>query len=223
MVINSIGRDNFKEDSDSNLDFIRYQLGTPTIKHKEVETAISSIYQPNGKIASKINIQSTEQKIGLAYSFQSDEIAFGNLIHQALSQLKNKNDIEIIAHQLCIETDGYQNELLFSRIKNTLSDVFKLMESKSFISPEWTEYNELEICDVTGKILRPDRVLMNNNQVIIIDFKTGIVEKEHRDQVLEYTIIFKAMGYEIKGAYLIYTATSTVVPIDLNAQELFVE
>jgi len=51
---------------------------------------------------------------------------------------------------------------------------------------------------------RPDRVMMKDRQVVVVDFKFGKPKDGYRQQVREYMDLLSAMGYEQISGYLWY-------------------
>ena len=79
-----------------------------------------------------------------------------------------------------------------------------LKEVKGWYSGEWTLYNECSIIynDEQGKMQtrRPDRVMMKDDEVVVVDFKFGKKKPEYSTQVREYMFLLSEMGYtDIKG------------------------
>ena len=79
-----------------------------------------------------------------------------------------------------------------------------LDEVKDWYSGEWTLYNECSIIynDEQGKMQtrRPDRVMMKDDEVVVVDFKFGKKKPEYSTQVREYMSLLSEMGYTgIKG------------------------
>jgi CRISPR/Cas system-associated exonuclease Cas4 (RecB family) len=66
--------------------------------------------------------------------------------------------------------------------------------------------NEAELLLEDGSILRPDRLMIKDKQVIIIDYKTGNEERHHTDQVKQYAAVLSKMGYNDIKIFLIYTS-----------------
>jgi CRISPR/Cas system-associated exonuclease Cas4 (RecB family) len=60
---------------------------------------------------------------------------------------------------------------------------------------------------------RPDRVLIDDDKVVVIDFKTGAEKPADSKQVREYQALLKEMGYEKVEAYLLYIAQNKVVKV----------
>ena len=62
---------------------------------------------------------------------------------------------------------------------------------------------------------RPDRIIINNNKVTVIDFKFGRTKtNQHIHQIKNYKSIIEEMGYKDVEAYLFYGDTNEVVNID---------
>lgn len=67
--------------------------------------------------------------------------------------------------------------------------------------PEWfpadgTEVlNETELIDTDGESYRPDRVLVKDGKVTVIDYKFGERNRRYRRQVARYADIYRRMGY----------------------------
>ena len=70
--------------------------------------------------------------------------------------------------------------------------------------------NEEEILLSNGRIIRPDRLIFKDNEVTIIDYKTGLENNAHKKQILEYKSEIKNMGYKVKECLLIYINEKTI-------------
>jgi ATP-dependent exoDNAse (exonuclease V) beta subunit len=62
--------------------------------------------------------------------------------------------------------------------------------------------------------LRPDRVIIKNNQAIVIDYKTGEMKKTDHEQVQNYCSILRQMGYKPVKGYLLYTQDIQIVKVE---------
>ena len=65
---------------------------------------------------------------------------------------------------------------------------------------------ETEILLPSGETYIPDRVVTKENQVKVIDYKTGSILRldDHKSQLINYADILSEMGYENIELYLIY-------------------
>ena len=94
--------------------------------------------------------------------------------------------------------DGYLSKLpLFpvSFINNKLV--------ADWFSDRWTLFNECAILTVeNGEVIerRPDRVMTDGREWVVVDFKFGSPKDEYHDQVREYMQLLADMGHtHIKG------------------------
>jgi len=71
--------------------------------------------------------------------------------------------------------------------------------------------NESEVIDTDGSVYRPDRVVVKDSNVVIIDYKFGEHDSRYLRQIQKYADIWKRMGYEKVSAVLWYVHTGEVV------------
>ena len=57
--------------------------------------------------------------------------------------------------------------------------------------------NEAEIISANGAVLRPDRVAMKDNSVVIIDYKTGLMSNSHAKQITQYGDALNEIGFDL--------------------------
>jgi RecB family exonuclease len=90
-------------------------------------------------------------------------------------------------------------------IKEAIHSVVNHSELKPYFSEEVTVFNEREIVDVDNQVVIPDRLVFNaQNEVTIIDYKTGNPSKEHHQQVLRYERVLKSMHFKVDKKLLVY-------------------
>ena len=71
--------------------------------------------------------------------------------------------------------------------------------------------NEISLIDTDGCIYRPDRVVVKDGKVMIVDYKFGEHRSSYERQVKGYARIWKRMGYEDVTAFLWYVQTGEVM------------
>ena len=82
--------------------------------------------------------------------------------------------------------------------------------------PEWFPedgegiFNETELVDTDGKVYRPDRVLVRDGSVTVIDYKFGGRHSGYAGQVGHYAGIYRRMGYEDVSSAIWYVLTDDV-------------
>ena len=85
---------------------------------------------------------------------------------------------------------------------------------KSFFSAAYTVWNERDILIPDSENIRPDRLMENEHELILIDYKTGKPKKEDRQQIEHYKQVVSQVftGKEIK-TYLVYIQEGKKVAI----------
>ena len=64
---------------------------------------------------------------------------------------------------------------------------------------------------------RPDRVIVNENETIVIDYKSGGKNEKHKEQVSIYMYLLTQMGYKNVKGYVWYFMTGDI--IDANDEK----
>ncbi len=68
------------------------------------------------------------------------------------------------------------------------------------------------ICE--GIILRPDRIVINsNNEAVIIDYKSGLEDKKHMQQLQSYQDVLEDMRLKVTKKILVYINDTVFVRI----------
>ena len=104
---------------------------------------------------------------------------------------------------LILKLEDQKNKLLHE-INFLLSNT----EIQDFFSPKWKVRNEKEILMPNGRTYIPDRIMFNDAEVVIIDYKTGEKDSKHIEQIVNYSNALNMMGYKNIKRYLIYTNSS---------------
>jgi hypothetical protein len=90
------------------------------------------------------------------------------------------------------------------QIKEIVLQIISHPKLKSFYTSENTVKNECEIITENGLILRPDRMVFNNNRVVIIDYKTGKKAQKYYEQLYTYGDALNTMGYLVEKKIIVY-------------------
>ena len=134
---------------------------------------------------------------------QKESIKWGKILHLALSQIKQKEDIEVVIDTLF--SKGKCDKSQYDKLKNKLPVLLESEKIAKYFTPNWEVRTEKEILLETGETYIPDRLVFNGNEVTIIDYKTGDREHKHQNQIKDYANALKKMGYEVIDTDLIYT------------------
>ena len=148
----------------------------------------------------------------LTGNHRSERINKGTIMHQIFEQIIVKSDVKSAVH-------GVVSSGLISKQEGeefTIKIEALLQESpfSDWFSGNWRVLNEREILRVGATRHRPDRIMLRDAQVVVVDYKTG--EKSAKDlrQVQGYLDDMQKMGYENVFGYIWYLHNNEVVVVD---------
>ena len=147
-------------------------------------------------------------------------IETGNILHALLASIQNKDDIDRAIDLL--EFDGvlYNKPMTRQQLKSYIEHELNDSQIAKWFSPEMKVFNECSILFYDAEIgqvreRRPDRVIYNNDEITVIDFKTGRKLVRHQEQVREYMSLLHDMGYKNISGYLWYIQQHNIVKVEL--------
>ncbi|MFV9551738.1 UvrD-helicase domain-containing protein [Algibacter sp. PT7-4] len=143
-------------------------------------------------------------KSGLLWdTTQQKAIEKGNLIHNIMAKINTKSDINFVIQDFINTATITPEQALL--LKTTVLNIVNHPELKDYYKPNLTIINERDIISKNGIILRPDRIVINpQNDAVIIDYKTGLENKKHEQQLQSYQDVLKDMKITTKKKILIY-------------------
>ena len=131
----------------------------------------------------------------------NEERAFGNLVHKLLAEINSVEDIQKTVNRF--SNQGYIKQEEVKNWEKRLFDYVVHPKLAPFFSQDNQIYAEKTIL-YQGKTYRPDRVLINDNSLTVIDFKTGKFLENHKEQVNQYANLLHTMGYDTVLKLLVY-------------------
>lgn len=207
-----------EEDKEENDEPIVYEYGEICIsgEKKKSDTTNRLVAVPE---AVNVKIESLETEIDFKQSnrsadfirgdedeeenLRSQYIRQGQLLHTLFASIDTREDLPSAIERLLFE-GVIESAEKAEEISEIAERALSLKEVKDWYSGEWTLYNECSIIynDGQGKMQtrRPDRVMMKDDEVVVVDFKFGKKKPEYSTQVREYMSLLSEMGYaDIKG------------------------
>ncbi|MCI5059080.1 MAG: UvrD-helicase domain-containing protein [Flavobacteriales bacterium] len=161
----------------------------------------------------KLKIASQDEE--LVYAEILSDQDYGRLVHDILTEVYILEDIDQVFEDYL---ERYpESEVLLENLKTRLLGILQddsLIQY--FSSGAYAILNERDIVTKWGKLLRPDRMIIDekNNWVTIIDYKTGAIKAEDELQIQEYSDTLIDMGFEINELLLVYIEESQIIEID---------
>jgi len=127
----------------------------------------------------------------------------GSLLHDILANASTQKEVEDYITNLIL--DGIVQEDEKPNLVTKALEVLENTDLKAVLSKATGSISEKNIIDAKGKLHRPDRILFNKDEVIILDYKFTLEESDkHIEQVNTYKVLLSEMGYQYIKAYLFY-------------------
>jgi ATP-dependent exoDNAse (exonuclease V) beta subunit len=182
----------------------------PKDKHKETTgIKLLNYYTNTSNKPLKIRRQSSEF-FNLSDQ-QKNRISKGRILHSVFENIIIEQDIETAVRRA--ENEGIVSFSEIDEIKQIISDSFKNPMVKNWFSEENKVLNEVSILLPENVQKRPDRVILKDNEVHVIDYKFGEQNPSYNDQVKEYCEILNQMGYIKVRGYIWYVMDNLIVEI----------
>ena len=140
---------------------------------------------------------------GKGYFNDKSARLYGNMMHDLLSAIKTAGDVQPAVNELVFSgaIDLEEGIQMSERILKLISQP----DTAQWFSKDANVINETEILVSEGNFLRPDRVVIYDDHVDVIDYKFGNLErKKYIRQVSTYMKLMKEMGYKNINGYLWY-------------------
>jgi len=136
---------------------------------------------------------------------------WGNFIHYALSNINHAEDVESAVAQLIQNgmATTEQAEELNKKISAVISDPL----INKYFQPGCVIKTEAEMLLKDGSTLRPDRVIIEGDKAIVIDYKTGGINDSHEKQISSYAEVLGEIGYTETKKFLVYIDLNKVIPV----------
>ncbi len=138
---------------------------------------------------------------------------WGKLLHLALADIHYYEQKDVVLDSFlklgkCTKED-------YEKLQITIKDLLNHNEVKPYFTDSWDVKTEKEILMENGKTYIPDRLLFskNTNDVVVIDYKTGVRQDKHIQQISEYAIALGKMGKSNIKKILIYTSEPVKVEV----------
>lgn len=187
-------------------DIVNYYKEGKVLKHqasakKTNKDAYQLSYNSVRNWRDVVNLKNTSNQL---WDVELDKKEWGTQLHVWLSKIHYYDQKESVLEQLL--KDHSVSVGIKTKLIDRINQVFGSEKLKTFFSSDWIVKTETEILLPSGETYIPDRVVTKENQVKVIDYKTGSILKldDHKSQLINYADILSEMGYENIELYLIY-------------------
>ena len=175
---------------------------------EEIKTIVQEKFISTAKEDHNLHLMT---KQGLLWdTSQEAAIEKGNLIHDILAQIKYPSDFDFVLDEYI--SKGIIDEQQREKLQGSIYHVIHHPEIMMYFNQDNTVYNEKDIISKDGKILRPDRIVVNtDNETAIIDYKTGMHDPRYVEKIYEYADTLTEMGFVITQKILLYVNEQIIV------------
>ena len=136
----------------------------------------------------------------------------------AVSDRSYKQELGVFIHDFLSKMDAFpQNEEELTRVLENVENVSdrqilqsvlrKIMNDANlqpYFAPGVEVMNETTIMNCDGQLRRPDRIVFLDDEVMVIDYKTGKENEAYQQQLDEYCGLLREMGYKNVKSMLLY-------------------
>ena len=177
----------------------RHLHSSPTIRKREdivfPEKMVSASWRDRVRVRQRApEMWNMENPMG--------NIHFGNQLHTILGGIRHHKDAqEALRH-------AFTSGLAAPEEKQQVTAVLQQVLTHPALSSCYRETAEVktepEILLPDGHVFRPDRVVLQGRNAILIEYKTGKKSLYHREQLLRYEELLLQMGYDKVKKLLVY-------------------
>ena len=148
---------------------------------------------------------------------QGEYIDQGILLHKIFSALDTVADVDRVLDSF--EAEGLLGEQIKKdSLRRLICRRLSSPQTAQWFDGSWQLFREVAILsrDTEGRlrVRRPDRVMVRNDETVVVDFKFGKQREEHNTQVREYLGLLSDMGRPSPRGFLWYVFTNTVVEVN---------
>ncbi|MCD6597009.1 MAG: UvrD-helicase domain-containing protein [Bacteroidales bacterium] len=137
------------------------------------------------------------------------KIQRGTLLHELFENIRTTEDVGKAV--ISLNEQGKINVDEIDELEEHVKELISNPKVHSWFSGEWEVRSEAGIILKSGKMRRPDRVMIRGEDAIVVDYKFGVVKKDsYRTQVRTYLHDMKQMGYENIQGFIWYVELGEV-------------
>jgi ATP-dependent exoDNAse (exonuclease V) beta subunit len=183
---------------------IEYEFGKSvklSAKEKHIDTTknipvVSKVLNPK-------NIKIAQREALMWGTHQLEAIEFGNVVHEILSFVAVKSDVELAIHK-AIE-NGLITTLQKEDVYNTIIEILNHQDLTEHFAEGNEVLNEKMIIQKEGGTIKPDRIVINKEkEVFLLDYKTGLPNPKYKYQLENYQMAIEKMGFKVLKKALVY-------------------
>lgn len=136
----------------------------------------------------------------------------GIVLHDILASVRIPADLDSAVEEALLAGNISAEDV--EEVTEMLRDRIGSVSAKGWFSEDASRvFNEVEIIDADGRLYRPDRVVIRDGKVMIVDYKFGEHHRRYERQLLQYVSLWERMGYDVISADLWYVQSGDIVSV----------
>ncbi len=143
------------------------------------------------------------------FETQTKQRVLNKKLHYALSRIITTPQLDTVLRQMVYE--GIISEREKPALRERLQEVINHPKLRYYFSEKVVVEHEKELLDARAYLYKPDRVVFDGNQVVLIEFKLPPPQAEHRNKLDHYAVRFKQLGHEKVKCILYYFDTEEIL------------
>ena len=195
-------RDYLDQDPNQNSENDMFEWGVPIQRTAipESEATIDSEFISTDKAQNRIRLVATPRdKYKLETLAAQDR---GNRLHLWLSKLDSAEELPILFQRLEVLARNDSQQLIADQ--ELLRQVVEHPELAQYFRVGIDARNEMALLDEQGALHRPDRLVFQDDTVVIIDYKFGATDPSYKQQLDRYESVLESIGYKTSKKILVY-------------------
>jgi len=173
------------------------------ISNKKVHVDQTKTIPVVSAVLNSKNIKIAQKEAIMWGTHQQEAIAFGNSVHEILSHIHSKIDVDLAI------TKALENGIITVFQKEIVYAAIQEIVNHSDLEDHFAEGNEIlneqSIIQKEGRVIKPDRLAINKqNEVFLLDYKTGLPNTKYTRQIENYQNALEKMGYLVVKKALVY-------------------
>ncbi|WP_281636959.1 UvrD-helicase domain-containing protein [Flavobacterium marginilacus] len=186
---------------------LEYQFGNSTkLSDKEIHIETTKNIPAVLEVLNPKNIKIAQRETLMWGTHQLEAIEFGNVIHEILSFISTRNDVELAINK-AIE-NGLITILQKEIVYNAITEIVNHQDLAEHFAEGNEVLNEKTIIQKESGTIKPDRIVINKaKEVFLLDYKTGLPNQKYKYQLENYQMAIEKMGFKVLKKALVYIGT----------------
>ncbi len=142
---------------------------------------------------------------------QAVKLNYGRIMHEVFSLISTADDIHEAVSKMVLE--GKIPESQREELVRKISEVISGPAVREWFKAGSVTIKETDILLPSGSTQRPDRIILKDDNAIIVDFKFGVEKPGYLTQVNNYRKLMHEMGYKNVEAFLWYVDINKIISV----------